>query len=70
MPAYTPSPENDWNPLRAHRNIPCPCGSQMKAKRCCGRFDVLPKATVKAVKDHLRALSARGVIRGSKEEIT
>lgn len=30
------------NPLRKFRNMPCPCGSGVKSKRCHGRLDVLP----------------------------
>ncbi len=27
----------DWQRLRVGRNAPCPCGSGLKAKRCCAR---------------------------------
>jgi uncharacterized protein YecA (UPF0149 family) len=47
---YAPVPGYAFNPLRGkHRNTPCPCGSGQKAKRCCGRFPVLPEAVARAV---------------------
>lgn len=42
---YQPQEGWAWNPLRAHRNIPCLCGSGFKAKLCHGRLDVLPHDT-------------------------
>lgn len=58
------------NPLRAHRNIACPCGSNLKAKRCHGRYDSLPIADIEKIKTYLRALSAKGIIEARKGEIT
>lgn len=35
MPAYAPGPGFVLNPLRKFpRNLPCPCGSQKKFKKC------------------------------------
>ena len=39
-----------YNPLSKHRNIKCPCGSGFKAKRCCGRMNVIPKDLAEALK--------------------
>lgn len=64
MPGY------DWNPLRKHRNIACPCESGKKAKHCHGKDDLLPIEMVNLVKEHLRTLSAAGLIRVSRAEIT
>lgn len=60
--AYTPKPGFDWNPLRAFRNVACPCGSKRKAKKCHGRLDLLPDAQVAEVKQYLQRLSAAGII--------
>lgn len=36
MPAYKLSPGYDWNPFyNFPRNLPCPCGSKKKFKKCC-----------------------------------
>lgn len=51
--AYSPRPGHDWNPLRRHRNIPCPCGSGHKAKRCHGRAEILPEEDVRKIKAYL-----------------
>jgi len=37
--SYLYAPKDGWvaNPiLRLRRNIPCPCGSEKKFKKCCG----------------------------------
>lgn len=57
------------NPLRAHRNVACPCGSNLKAKRCHGRHDFLPISDIEKIKTYLRALSAKGIIEARKGEI-
>lgn len=62
MNAYTPKEGYAWNPLRAYRNVACPCDSGKKAKRCHGRLDLIPLEMVAQVKRYLRALSAAGVI--------
>lgn len=45
-----PKPGFVWNPLKKHRNIPCPCHSGRKAKHCCGRIEALPEAVAEAIK--------------------
>jgi hypothetical protein len=69
MKAYSPAPGHDWNPLRRYRNIPCPCGSNRKAKHCHGRPETLPLGMIEKVKDYLRGLSAQGFIEVRKGEI-
>jgi hypothetical protein len=69
MNAYSPAPGYVWNPLKRHRNFPCPCGSGKKIKRCHGRFDALPIEDAKEARRYLRELSAMGFIEGRKEEI-
>ena len=35
-----PEPHDKPQPVRTHkvgRNVPCPCGSNLKYKRCCGK---------------------------------
>jgi hypothetical protein len=59
---YRPMPGYDFNPLRSFRNVACPCGSRLKAKRCHGRAEILPDEDVRAIKGYLMALSAAGVI--------
>ncbi|AFC22542.1 hypothetical protein phi1422_0022 [Bdellovibrio phage phi1422] len=37
---------NQWNPLKAYpRNLPCPCGSGIKFKKCC--VDKIPMTVKK-----------------------
>lgn len=57
------------NPLRAHRNIPCPCGSKKKAKRCHGVRDFVADVEAKAIRAYLRELSAAGFIEARASEI-
>jgi uncharacterized protein YecA (UPF0149 family) len=59
---YKPMPGYSFNPLRSFRNIPCPCGSNRKAKRCHGAAEILPDSEVAVVKAYLMALSAEGMI--------
>lgn len=66
---YTLAPGFDWNPLKRHRNLPCPCESGLKAKRCHGKFEVLPHEEVAKVKAYLRKLSALGFIEARPSEI-
>lgn len=67
--AYAPAPGYDWNPLRAYRNVACPCGSNLKVKRCHGKLDLLPVSEVAAAKEYLRRLSMAGVITARPKEI-
>lgn len=62
MPTYTIKEGYERNPLRQYRNIPCPCGSRKKAKRCCGRFDALPVELVEALRKYLRSIRAMGFV--------
>jgi uncharacterized protein YecA (UPF0149 family) len=66
---YLPADGYAPNPLRAHRNLPCPCGSNRKAKKCHGRYDFLPVADVAQIKAYLRTLSATGFITVRPSEI-
>ncbi len=70
MELYSPNPGFDWNPMRKFRNIPCFCGSKLKAKRCHGRLDALPHDVLPKVKAYLRMLSAAGFIEVRSSEIT
>ena len=36
MEAQRPEPPNSEKTMKAGRNQPCPCGSGLKFKRCCG----------------------------------
>lgn len=69
MNVYTPKPGFEWNPLRAFRNVACPCGSEKKAKRCHGQADLLPASDVATIKRYLRHLSAMGVIEARPKDI-
>ena len=51
--AYTLNPGLESNPLRKHRNIPCPCGKPKKAKNCCGRYAALPVKIAAIVRKYL-----------------
>lgn len=51
---YSPREGYEWNPLKGYRNIPCPCGSGVKAKRCCGQFDTLPVKVAEKIRAHLK----------------
>lgn len=67
--AYTPLPDQDWNPLRQHRNVPCPCESGKKAKHCHGQAPTLLKKEVQMIWTYLRGLSARGLVELSESEM-
>lgn len=66
---FSPKPGFQWNPLRRHRNLPCPCKSGRKIKRCHGMFEVLPDEDVAQAKDYLRELALHGFIRTRLSEI-
>ena len=57
----------EWNPLRRHRNLPCPCGSKKKIKRCHGKVDALTHEDAEKARIYLRMLSAYGWIEGREE---
>lgn len=42
------------NPLKRYPNIKCPCGSEVKAKRCCGLFPILPEPVAEKVRAALK----------------
>lgn len=69
MIVYQPKEGHDFNPLRRHRNVACPCGSKFKAKYCHGMFDILPIETIRKIKEYLRLLSSKGVIQVKPSEI-
>lgn len=47
-------PKFQWNPLKKlQRNEPCPCGSNLKFKKCC--LNGLPDALPSEQADHIRA---------------
>ena len=49
------APGFGWNPLLAHRNIPCPCASGRKAKVCHGLSRTLPLKDVEGLKQWLKS---------------
>lgn len=53
MKVYNPKPDRAWNPLKNYRNIPCPCGSGLKAKRCHGVQETLLRSDVEKVNAYL-----------------
>lgn len=65
MTGYLPKHGFDWNPLRKHRNIDCPCGSKKKAKKCHGLAEILPISDIKKINGYLKALSAAGMVKVS-----
>lgn len=69
MKAYVPAKGFERNPLKRHRNVACPCGSDKKAKRCHGRLDYLPEDLAEKARRYLRELSARGIIEAKPGEI-
>lgn len=50
------------NPLRRFPNLPCPCQSGKKAKRCCGMIPCLDEKTAEQVATYLRHLENMGFI--------
>mgnify|MGYP003405159551 CR=1 FL=1 len=67
--AYTPNPGFEPNPLRPYRNLPCPCGSKRKIKRCHGATDYLTTELAAHAREYLRKLSAAGFIEARRSEI-
>lgn len=67
---YTPHPGDDWNPLRRHRNLPCPCGSGKKIKRCHGQAETLPLDDLPKVKEYLKRLAMHGFIKERQSEVS
>jgi hypothetical protein len=63
MSKYTPNPGFEWNPLRAYRNVPCPCGSGKKAKRCHGKIDCVPQEMAEFAAEYLARLKEHGFIK-------
>lgn len=59
---YVIAPGFARNPLRRHRNIPCPCGSGKKAKRCHGAEEFVETKMADRIRQYLRELSAGGFI--------
>lgn len=69
MPVYTPKPGFEWNPLRRYPNLPCPCASNKKAKRCHGAHGIIPAEDAVRVRAYLRELSAQGFIQARRSHI-
>ena len=46
---YSLNPGNVWNPLTKYRNIPCPCGSGKKAKKCHGLLEWVTKKDAETI---------------------
>lgn len=63
-----PNEGRDWNPLKRHRNIPCPCGSGKKAKRCHGKAETLTIEDCEKVKSYLTKLASHGFIKRREGE--
>jgi hypothetical protein len=51
----------DRNPLKAHRNAACPCGSGLKVKRCHGLEDYLPIEAAESARKYLAVLASQGL---------
>jgi uncharacterized protein YchJ len=62
MPEYQLKEGFVRNPLKRFRNLPCPCDSGQKVKRCHGLLDALNAEQAKIAREYLRAMSAAGVI--------
>jgi len=54
MSTYHLQPGFEWNPLQKYRNIPCPCGSKKKAKKCCGMHETCSEDLAKKLKAFLK----------------
>lgn len=67
---YSPDQNYSWNPLTRHRNLPCPCMSGQKIKRCHGKFDTIHVDDLPKVKDYLRKLAEHGFIKAREKEIS
>lgn len=68
MGEYMLRPGYDWNPLKRHRNLPCPCGSGKKLKRCHGEPSALPTEDVELAKTYLTKLAQYGFIKRREGE--
>lgn len=66
MGEYFLNPGFGWNPLKKHRNLPCPCGSGLKIKRCHGQSETLPLEDIAKCKEYLGKLEAYGFIRSRR----
>ncbi len=64
---YSPKKGQHFNPLTAgkYRNLPCPCGSYGKVKKCHGLFETLDDADYITVKRWIREV----VEKGGKENV-
>lgn len=67
---YHPIQGHEWNPLKRHRNLPCPCGSGQKIKRCHGQAETLPIEDLALAKEYLKRLALHGFIKDRKNEVS
>lgn len=70
MLVYSAKPGFGFNPLRAYRNLPCPCNSGRKVKRCHGMIDILPLEEIEKAKGYLRMLSEVGFIEARESHLS
>lgn len=68
MPDYFLQPGFAWNPLKRHRNLPCPCGSGLKVKRCHGQSETMSLEDAEQTKRWLAHLARAGFIKERVEE--
>ena len=68
MKVYTPKPGNDWNPLAKgkFKNFACPCGSDLKVKKCCGTVSYMEEGMAASLKS-LCALGTKEAFQGTSD---
>lgn len=68
--AYKPKEGIAFNPLKRgkYRNIPCPCGSGRKAKKCHGLEPFMKAEAAKEAQDILNIREKAGVLRQPCDE--
>ena len=47
------------NPLSRYRNLPCPCKSGKKVKKCCGRYSHIKQESADKINEWLESVSLK-----------
>ena len=64
MKGYVPKSGFERNPLKRYRNLPCPCRSGRKIKKCHGMSETMTNKEAEMARAYLRELSMHGFIEG------
>jgi len=59
MLTYSPKAGYAYNPLIRYRNVPCPCKSGKKVKKCCGQYRYVKKEFASKINKWLKTMGLK-----------